>query len=150
MVKVFTPFIFILILFSGITLISLHSLAEGPGAVPQSVQDLTEEGPPLLARNPFVDAPYGRMNKTIIRNEANPGIFIKENDDKSKRSNKAEDIYKAQKIKGILLSVDYPAALVGHRVVKIGDPIGGFIVTDITREGVSVSGGDRVIQIPFE
>lgn len=128
MVKVVIPFIFIIIFFSGIILTSSDSLAEEP-----------DSGPPPLARNPFVDAPYGRLNKTVIRSDTNPGMFIKK-----------EDINKVQKVNGIILGGDHPAALVGHRVVKIGDTVDEFTVTDITRKGVSLSNGDRVIQLPFE
>ena len=128
MVKVVITFIFIIIFFSGIILTSSDSLAEEPGSVP-----------PSLSRNPFVDALYGRMNKTIITSDTNPDMIIKK-----------EGINKFQKVNGIILGEDYPIALIGHRVVKIGDTVDEFTVTDITRKGVSLSNGARVIQLPFE
>ncbi len=54
------------------------------------------------------------------------------------------------KVKGIMIGSDYAVALIGHRLVKTGDVIGGFTVSEILRSGVTLLNGDRVINIYME
>ncbi len=92
-------------------------------------------------KNPFVSAPYGRMERPAVKSEAVP---------KSRGVEKREDIVKDLKLKGILLDEEYPVALVGNRIVKVGDSIGDFVVKDITSKGVILLKGDQAIQLSVE
>lgn len=140
----------ILILSTGSISISSYSAAEEISPVISEVNDIHEGGPPQLTRNPFLSAPYGRMYKKAVKSESDPSMAIRKNYDKPQESNKIENISKDQKVKGVILDGYYPVALLGHRIVKVGDLIGKLKVTDITREGVSASDGDRVINLPLE
>ena len=120
---------------------------------------LPEGGPPSLSRNPFISAPYGRMDKRPINSETQPDINTigksgessgsLKKADKIEEANK-EDIIKELRVKGVLLSGNDPMALVGDRIVKIGDKIGAHIITDINRKGILLSYGDKIILIPLE
>ena len=81
------------------------------------------------------------------KSEKNPGSLQKA--DKIEEANK-EVIIKELRVKGVLLSGNDSMALVGDRIVKIGDKIGAHIITDINRKGILLSYGDRVVRIPLE
>lgn len=147
MVKVFTLSIFFLILSSCITTILSNAIAEEPSPVVSTTREVQDDVPPPISRNPFVKAPHGRMEKTS-RKEQDSNIIKK--GDNSLRTNTAENITEGIKVKGVLLDGDYPIALLGHRIVKIGNRVGEFIVTDITRMGITLSMGEKVIQLPLE
>jgi len=163
MVKIAMPIILILILSSCIIVVSSLSYslakAEEVRAGVSTGAGLPEGGPPSLSRNPFISAPYGRMDKspiksepqpdinTIGKSEKNPGSLQKA--DKIEEANK-EDIIKELRVKGVLLGGNDPMALLGDRIVKIGDKIDAHIITDINRKGILLSYGDRVVRIPLE
>ena len=130
------------ILFPLIIFISLsYAFAEPPTLTPPptSTTQVTpppipkEATPPPVSRNPFVDAPYGRVKKEELSGAA--GV---------------DSVLKGLKVKGILMGKDYPVALLGHRIVKTGDVIDGLTVTEITRTGVTLSYGDRIFQLSIE
>src|SRR3989304_6237771 len=68
---------------------------------------------------------------------------------KTEEANK-EVIIKELRVKGVLLSGNDPMALVGDRIVKIGDKIGAHIIKDINRKGILLSHGNKIILIPLE
>src|SRR3990172_2678294 len=163
MVKIAMPITLILILFSCIIAVSSLSYplakAEEIRASVSTGAGLPEEGPPSLSRNPFISAPYGRMDKrpinsetqpdinSIRKSEKNPGSLQKA--DKIEEANN-EDIIKELRVKGVLLDGNDPLALLGDRIVKIGDKIWAHIITDINRKGILLSHGDKIILIPLE
>ena len=163
MTKVVMSITPILILFSCILVVSSLSYplakAEEVRAGVSTGAGLPEGGPPSLSRNPFISAPYGRMDKspiksepqpdinTIGKSEKNPGSLQKA--DKIEEANK-ESIIKELRVKGVLLDGNDPVALLGDRIVKIGDKIGAHIITDINRKGILLSHGDKIILIPLE
>jgi len=163
MAKIVTPIILILILSSCIIVVSSLSYplakAEEVRAGVSTGAGLPEGGPPSLSRNPFISAPYGRMDKRPInseiqsdinatgKSEKNPGSLQKA--DKIEEANK-ESIIKELRVKGVLLDGNDPVALLGDRIVKIGDKIGAHIITDINRKGILLSHGDKIILIPLE
>lgn len=114
------------------------------------VNDIKKEEPPPISRNPFVSTPYGSMYRNAVKNISGPGLTIRKDNDKPHIINKGEGIGKDKKIKGVLLDGNYPVALIGESVVKVGDSIGKYKVTDISRDGVSLSDGDRVIMLSLE
>jgi len=163
MVKIAMPITLILILSSCIIVVSSLSYplakAEEVRAGVSTGAGLPEGGPPSLSRNPFISAPYGRMDKRPInseiqsdinatgKSEKNPGSLQKA--DKIEEANK-ESIIKELRVKGVLLDGNDPLALLGDRIVKIGDKIGAHIITDINRKGILLSHGDKIILIPLE
>jgi len=163
MVKIAMPITLILILSSCIIVVSSLSYplakAEEVRAGVSTGAGLPEGGPPSLSRNPFISAPYGRMDKRPINSETQPDINTigksgessgsLKKADKIEEANK-EDIIKELRVKGVLLSGNDPMALVGDRIVKIGDKIGAHIITDINRKGILLSHGDKIILIPLE
>ena len=163
MIKIVMPITLILILFSCILVVSSLSYplakAEEIRAGVSTGAGLPEEEPPSLSRNPFISAPYGRMDKRPINSETQPDINTigksgessgsLKKADKIEEANK-EDIIKELRVKGVLLSGNDPMALVGDRIVKIGDKIGAHIITDINRKGILLSHGDKIILIPLE
>ncbi|MBI5756386.1 MAG: hypothetical protein HZA12_05615 [Nitrospirae bacterium] len=118
-----------------------YALAEPPTqttspttTTPVTTPAIPKEGaPPPVSRNPFVDAPYGRVKKEDLSGAA--GV---------------DSALKGLKVKGILMGRDYPVALLGRRMVKTGDVIDGLTVTEITRTGVTLSYGDRMFQLSIE
>lgn len=169
MVKIAMPITLILILSSCIIVVSSLSYpvakAEEVRAGVSTGADLPEGGPPSLSRNPFISAPYVRMDKSPIKSEIIPEINTIEKSeespdnlqkadeieltDKIEEANR-EDIIKELRVKGVLLGGNDPMALLGDRIVKIGDKIDAHIITDINRKGILLSYGDRVVQIPLE
>lgn len=174
------PVIHILILFCCLIIASSlsYSIAQA-----EEVRDSTSteaglpEGvPPPLSRNPFISAPYGRMDKRPLKEEAKPEIKTTEeksgensgdveNTGQKETTNRIEitniienkiegtdeeHVLSDLKVTGVLLGGDDPRALLGDRVVKIGDKIGAHVITDITRRGILLSHGDKVVRIPFE
>lgn len=89
---------------------------------------------PHISRNPFVNAPYGSPDKD------HSGI----------QKYTIGDAVKSMKVKGILIGKDYTKAIIGHRIVKAGDEIGEFTVSEITRSGVTLLYGDRVFHVFME
>lgn len=89
---------------------------------------------PQISRNPFVLTPYrpAERDDAGMQKETNEGSVIN------------------MKVKGIMIGSDYAVALIGHRLVKTGDVIGGFTVSEILRSGVTLLNGDRVINIYME
>lgn len=163
MAKIVTLITPILILSSCIIVVSSLSYplakAEEIRAGVSTGAGLPEGEPPSLLRNPFISAPYGRMDKRPINSETQPDInTIGKNGESSgslKKVDKTEEaskevIIKDLRVKGVLLSGDNPMALVGDRIVKIGDKIGAHIITDINREGILLSHGNKIILIPLE
>src|SRR3972149_12129231 len=142
MAKVVMPILPILILSSCIIVVSSLSYslakAEEIRAGVSTGAGLPEGEPPSLSRNPFISAPYGRMDKRPINSETQPDInSIRKSEKNSGSLQKAdkiekaknEDIIKELRVKGVLLSGNDPMALVGDRIVKIGDKIGAHIIT---------------------
>ena len=163
MVKIAMPITLILILSSCIIVVSSLSYplakAEEVRAGVSTGAGLPEGEPPSLSRNPFISAPYGRMDKRSINSETQTDINTigksgessgsLKKADKIEEANK-EDIIKELRVKGVLLSGNDPMALLGDRIVKIGDKIDAHIITDINRKGILLSHGDKIILIPLE
>jgi|SRR3990172_8884240 len=160
MAKIVMPILPILILSSCIIVVSSLSYslakAEEIRAGVSTGAGLPEGEPPSLSRNPFISAPYGRMDKRPINSEAQPDINSTgkssgslKKADKIEEANK-EVIIKELRVKGVLLSGNDSMALVGDRIVKIGDKIGAHIITDINRKGILLSHGNKIILIPLE
>lgn len=163
MVKIVMPIGPILILSSCIIVVSSLSYplakAEEIRAGVSTGAGLPEGEPPSLSRNPFISAPYGRMDKrpinsetqpdinSIRKSEKNPGSLQKA--DQIEEANK-EDIIKELRVKGVLLDGNDPMALLGDRIVKVGDRVAAHIITDINRKGILLSHGDKIILIPLE
>lgn len=169
MAKTEMPVIPILILSSCIIIASSLSYslvkAEEVRAGTSTEAGLPGGGPPPLSRNPFVSAPYGRMDKSPTQGEtkletnnlekSGEGSGSLGNADKIEATNKIEEANKEYviselRVKGVLLGLNDPMALLGDRVVRIGDKVGVYIITDINRRGVLLSHGDKIVQIPFE
>src|SRR3972149_10740188 len=163
MTKVVMSITPILILFSCILVVSSLSYplakAEEIRAGVSTGAGLPEEEPPSLSRNPFISAPYGRMDKRPINSETQPDInSIGKSGESSgslKKADKTEEankevIIKELRGKGVLLRGNDPMALVGDRIVKIGDKIGAHIIKDINRKGILLSHGNKIILIPLE
>jgi len=163
MAKIVMPILPILILSSCIIVVSSLSYslakAEEVRAGVSTGAGLPEGGPPSLSRNPFISAPYGRMDKRPINSETQPDInSIGKSGESSgslKKADKTEEankevIIKELRVKGVLLSGNDSMALVGDRIVKIGDKIGAHIITDINRKGILLSHGNKIILIPLE
>ncbi len=163
MVKIGRPTIRIIILSSCIIIASSLSYslakAEEVRAGTSNEAGLPEGGPPPLSRNPFISAPYGRMDQRPINSETQPDINSIRKSEKSPGSlQKAEkieeanneDIIKELRVKGVLLGGNDTMALLGDRIVKIGDRVAAHIITDINRKGILLSHGDKIILIPLE
>lgn len=150
MVKKIIPAMIVLTLFMGVPFGSWNVSAEELSASPEGVgssEGMLEGSPPSLSRNPFVSAPEGRMKRITVTSDHQPDAPKKGN--RSYGQSRTGDV-KDLKVKGVLLNGERPSALVGYRIVKIGDRIDEFIVTDITHAGVTLSNGDAVIQLYFE
>lgn len=89
---------------------------------------------PQITRNPFVIAPYSYPLR----------------DDGGAQRGTTGGTAGSMKVKGIMLGRDYATALIGHTIVKTGDIIGGFTVSEISRTGVTLSNGEMVINIFME
>ena len=160
MAKIVMPILPILILSSCIIVVSSLSYslakAEEVRAGVSTGAGLPEGGPPSLSRNPFISAPYGRMDKRSINSETQTDInSIGKSSGSLKKADKIEEankevIIKELRVKGVLLSGNDSMALVGDRIVKIGDKIGAHIITDINRKGILLSHGNKIILIPLE
>lgn len=140
----------VLALFIDILFRSLDVSAEELSASTRRVgssEGIQEGSTPSLSRNPFAGAPYGRMERITVTSDNQPDAMKKGN--RSYGQNRNEKV-KDLKVKGVLLDGKHPMALVGYRIVKIGDRIDEFIVTDIKRSGVTLSKGGTVIQLYFE
>lgn len=150
MVKKIIPAMIVLTLFIGIPFGSWNVSAEELSAPPvrvDSSEGMQEGISPSLSRNPFVSTPDGRKERITVKSDTQPDTLKKGN--RSYSQNRTENI-KNLKVKGVLLDGKRSTALIGYRIVKIGDRIDEFIVTDITRSGVILSKGDEVIQLYFE
>lgn len=119
----------------------LFATGEESSPVASTKEVVVENTPPPISRNPFVSVPYGRMEMPAVKSETIP---------KSRGVGKREDIVKHLKLKGILLDEEYPVALIGNRIVKVGDSIGEFVVKDITISGIILLKGDQAIQLSVE
>jgi len=97
-------------------------------------EDVKQGTVPQITRNPFVNAPYNPARR----------------DDRGTQKEAVESTVKNMRIKGIVLNKDYAVALIGHRIVKTGDVIGEFTVSEISRTGVTLLNGDRVFNILME
>ena len=160
MVKIVMPILPILILSSCIIVVSSLSYslakAEEVRAGVSTGAGLPEGEPPSLSRNPFISAPYGRMDKRSINSETQTDInSIGKSSGSLKKADKIEEankevIIKELRVKGVLLGGNDSMALVGDRIVKIGDKIGAHIITDINRKGILLSHGNKIILIPLE
>ena len=163
MTKVVMSITPILILFSCILVVSSLSYplakAEEIRAGVSTGAGLPEEEPPSLSRNPFISAPYGRMDKRPINSETQPDINSIRKSEKNlgslQKADKIEEINKEViinelKVKGVLLGGNDPMALLEGRIVRIGDKIGAHTITDINRKGILLSHGDKIILIPLE
>ncbi len=150
MVKKLIPAIIVLTLFMGIPFGSWNVLAEelsaSPGGVGSS-EGMREGITPSLSRNPFASAPDGQRERITVKGDTPPDALKKGS--RSYGQNRTGNV-KDLKVKGVLLDGKHPMALVGYRIVKIGDRIDEFIVTDIKRSGVTLSKGDEVVQLYFE
>lgn len=140
MVRIFI-YTLVFIICSSLISFLLYATGEESNPVASTKEAVIENTPPPITRNPFVSAPYGRMERPAVKSETVP---------KSRSAEKREDIVKDLKLKGILLDEDYPVALIGNRIVKVGDSIGEFVVKDITTAGVILFKGDQVIQLSVE
>lgn len=112
------------IMFSYSVLASSYTFAEGE----------KQAEVPYISRNPFVNAPYSSPKK----------------DQSGTQKYTIGDAVKSMKVKGILIGKDYTKAIIGHRIVKAGDEIGEFTVSEITRSGVTLLYGDRVFHVFME
>lgn len=106
-----------------------------------------ENTPPPLARNPFLDIPQGRISESTNWRGRITEMNIRK---VSKKPKKIDDVIKNLHVRGVLLNRNDTMALLGRRVVKIGDMIGEFMVINITRAGVTLSNGDRIIELSLE
>ncbi len=151
MIKIVIPVIFILILSSGIIPFSSCFFAEELRLDVSAAEDKPQGEAPPITRNPFINAPYGRMPKPLGKSESsNPEMITKRDEGISQGADKGEDTSRKLKVKGVILGGNSPMALLGHRIVKTGDKIDDFIVIDINHTGVSLSKGNKVIQLSFE
>lgn len=140
MVKIFV-YAMIFILFSPLSPFLFYALGEESIPVASTKGVTIENTPPPISRNPFVSAPFGRMVKAPVKSETNPG---------SQRPVRIGDISKDLKVRGLLLDGDNPVALIGRRVVKIGDRFDEFTITDIKPAGITLTKGDQVIKLSVE
>lgn len=124
-----------------------------PAAIAEEPTDNTQQlvpeaGPveniqPSITRNPFVNAPHGRMSKTPAGTGPNAysGSINKDS---------VDDRLKGLSLRGVLISNDKAAALLNHKIVGIGDMIGDYTVTEISDNGVTLSKGDLVIRLNID
>lgn len=101
---------------------------------PVRAEEIKQGTVPLITRNPFVNPPYNPVRR----------------DDGRTQKETIESTVKNMKVKGIMFNKDGTVALIGHRIVKTGDVIGGFTVSEISRTGVTLLYGDRVFNIMME
>ena len=144
--KYYSVILVIIIIFYATILRLPAAIAEEPTGNTQ--QHVTAENPvenrqPSITRNPFVNAPYGRMNKTP------PGAGT--NTSSGKINKDSEDVpLKSLRLRGVLISNDKSAALLNHKIVGMGDMIGDYKITEIADKGVTLSNGDIVIRLTIE
>lgn len=119
-----------------------------PAVLPTA--DLKDEGPPPLTRNPFVSVPHDRTYKPVVRDKIERNVNTKKKTETSQKTNKIEDVAKELKLKGILYAGEYSMALLGHRIIKIGDMVGELIVIDIEPKRVILLSDNKLITIQVE
>ena len=110
-----------------------------PAAIAEEPTDNTQP----IKRNPFVNAPHGRMSKTPPGTGPNAysGSINKDSVDAR---------LMGLSLRGVLISNDKAAALLNHKIVGIGDMIGEYTVTEISDNGVTLSKGDLVIRLNID
>ena len=98
---------------------------------------------PSITRNPFISAPYGRMGRAPAGTGTNT-------DTGNVKRDRGDVPLKSLRLRGILTGNDKAAALLSHKIVKTGDMIEDYIVSEISAEGVTLSKGDIVIRFTIE
>jgi len=147
MAKKLVPVLIVSALFMGITLdLSAEELSTSATGIGPSEGAKGEVIPPL-SRNPFITPADGRRERISIKSDVQQDTPKKGNQSYGqKRPLNIEDL----KVSGILLDGKNPSALIGHRIVKIGDRIDDYIVTEIQYSGVTLSKEEMIIHLNFE
>jgi len=86
----------------------------------------------------------GSGGLTTTPGEAVRNPFVTEDDRRGRASRDGE-----QALRGILWSEHEPYAVIGSKVVKVGDVLANWQVTEIRRESVTLSKGKRLIELTF-
>ena len=137
--------IIIIIFYAGILRLPAAIAEEPTGNTQQRVpaESLIENRQPSITRNPFVNAAYGRISKPL------PVAGV-DTSSGSKNKDSVDLPLKDLRLKGVLISNHKTAALLSHKIVRIGDMIEDYTVTDIADNGVTLSKGDIVIRLSIE
>jgi|SRR3990170_6701992 len=137
--------IIIIIFYAGILRLPAAIAEEPTGNTQQLVPAVNpvENRQPAITRNPFVNAPYGRMSKTPPGTGTNTysGSINKDS---------VNVPLKDLRLRGVLISNDKAAALLNHKIVGKGYMIEDYTVTEISDNGVTLSKGDIVIRLTIE
>ena len=137
--------IIIIIFYAGILRLPAAIAEEPTGNTQQLVPAASpvENRQPSITRNPFVNAPHGRMSKTP--SGTGPAAYIG-----SINKDSVDARLKGLSLRGVLISNDKAAALLNHKIVGKGYMIEDYTVTEISDNGVTLSKGDIVIRLTIE
>lgn len=115
---------------------SLSTNASGRSPEPQAWPELSLET--IVAFDPFAEPQWLSAARTADQTGDPHGLLLSE---EARRSHKAELL---EKLRGqgttiVVITSNEKRATIGKQSVRIGDHIEGFLITDITKQGVVLS-----------